>query len=167
MLEQLPTASDGSEESNNSTLPNTAKQDDHETARIKAVKLAKFRLHHYFDYVAGSSTGGSVCSRLKISICAILMMIRLSALMLARMRMDISQALKQYKLVGNAVFASPRPKLLSMGGIMLPKYSAQNMVEVIQRIVSNSLHKEASRREEGVTPNDIGLKNENPLACNT
>lgn len=94
-------------------------------------------------------------------------MIRLSALMLARMKMGITEALQQYKKVGNATFGSPRLRLLSMGGIMLPRYAAENMNRVIKSIVSEGLHEEAKRRAEDVTPDDIGLENENPVACNT
>ncbi|KAF4477200.1 Calcium-independent phospholipase A2-gamma [Fusarium agapanthi] len=45
---------------------------------------------HYFDYVAGTSTGG------------------LSSIMLGRLRMSVDQALDTYKSFGNAVFGKPR-----------------------------------------------------------
>jgi len=45
---------------------------------------------HYFDYIAGTSTGG------------------LSAIMLGRLRMSISDALSQYQKFGTRVFGHPR-----------------------------------------------------------
>ncbi|KAM0491744.1 hypothetical protein ACHAP8_010373 [Fusarium lateritium] len=45
---------------------------------------------HYFDYVAGTSTGG------------------LSSIMLGRLRLSVDEALDTYKSFGNAVFGRPR-----------------------------------------------------------
>ncbi|EKJ69740.1 hypothetical protein FPSE_10056 [Fusarium pseudograminearum CS3096] len=45
---------------------------------------------HYFDYIAGTSTGG------------------LSAIMLGRLRFSVDEALDTYKSFGNAVFGKPR-----------------------------------------------------------
>ncbi|KAK6858309.1 FabD/lysophospholipase-like protein [Apiospora arundinis] len=49
-----------------------------------------FRPCHYFDYIAGTSTGG------------------LSAIMLGRLRMTVPEALASYKKFGNEVFGKPR-----------------------------------------------------------
>jgi hypothetical protein len=87
--------------------------------------------------------------------------------MLSRMRMGITEALQQYKVVGNGVFACPRPRYISMGGVLRPRYSSQDMSKVVQQVVWCGLHGEAMRREVDITPNDIVLRNENPLACNT
>lgn len=87
--------------------------------------------------------------------------------MLSRMRMGITEALQQYKVVGNGVFACPRSNMVSMGGVLRPRYSAQDMNKVVQQVVWLGLQKEATRRGKEITPNDIALKNENAMACNT
>ncbi|EXM15503.1 hypothetical protein FoTM2_016595 [Fusarium oxysporum f. sp. vasinfectum] len=62
-----------------------ANEDNPESERVD-----KFLPCHYFDYVAGTSTGG------------------LSSIMLGRLRMSVDQALDTYKAFGNAVFGKPR-----------------------------------------------------------
>ncbi|KAM0199319.1 hypothetical protein ACHAPQ_011244 [Fusarium lateritium] len=62
-----------------------ANEDNPESGRVD-----EYLPCHYFDYVAGTSTGG------------------LSSIMLGRLRMSVDQALDTYKAFGNAVFGKPR-----------------------------------------------------------
>lgn len=50
--------SEASSDSNSATRNNTRKQSVGDTEKLKAKNLSGFRIHHYFDYVAGTSTGG-------------------------------------------------------------------------------------------------------------
>ncbi|KAH9845677.1 FabD/lysophospholipase-like protein [Teratosphaeria destructans] len=105
---------------------------------------ASFLLHHYFDYIAGTSTGG------------------LSALMLSRMQMDIDTAIEQYDLVGDEVFGHPRPLV---AGAFRPKYRAGRMKAAICKVVQNGA--QAERRRADDETREIRFQNENPDACHT
>lgn len=75
----------------------------------------QFKPHHYFDYIAGTSTGG------------------LSATMLARMEMTIDQAMAQYDVVGDTVFGKPRflHSTIAATNYLQPKYPSRRMIKAI------------------------------------
>ncbi|CAH0046492.1 unnamed protein product [Clonostachys solani] len=77
---------------------------------------------HYFDYLAGTSTGG------------------LSSIMLGRLRLSVDQALDQYKAFGNEVFGKPR-RWHERSPFWYPraKYSSRKTGEAFQNVVLESL----------------------------
>ncbi|KAF5250911.1 hypothetical protein FANTH_3965 [Fusarium anthophilum] len=80
---------------------------------------------HYFDYIAGTSTGG------------------LSSIMLGRLRMSVDQALDTYKSFGNAVFGKPRQfHELSYSYWPRAKYSCRQTREAYKEIIFNALQLE-------------------------
>ena len=90
---------------------------------------------------------------------------RLSALMLSRLKMDINKALQEYNLVGNTVFARPRPQIISVGVLLVPRYKSRNMREALRQVVEHGSEKET--RRTGRVASEIMLVNENPDACHT
>jgi hypothetical protein len=90
---------------------------------------------------------------------------RLSALMLSRLKMDINKALQEYNLVGNTVFARPRPHIISVGGFLRPRYKSRYMREALRQVVEHGSAKET--RRTGCPASEIMLVNENPDACHT
>ncbi|KAF4342803.1 calcium-independent phospholipase A2-gamma [Fusarium beomiforme] len=80
---------------------------------------------HYFDYVAGTSTGG------------------LSSIMLGRLRMSVDQALDAYKDFGNAVFGKPR-WFHERSILWYPraKFSCRKTREAFQLIIYRCLQRE-------------------------
>ncbi|KAG5758689.1 hypothetical protein H9Q72_013178 [Fusarium xylarioides] len=80
---------------------------------------------HYFDYIAGTSTGG------------------LSSIMLGRLRMSVDQALDTYKSFGNAVFGKPRRfHELSLSYWPRAKYSCRQTREAYKKIIYDTLQRE-------------------------
>ncbi|CAD6444280.1 5eb779df-f889-406e-96ec-73632c2f676e [Sclerotinia trifoliorum] len=78
----------------------------------------KFLPVHYFDYVAGTSTGGLI------------------AIMLSRLRMNIDDCIREYQDFGEKIFGQPRK--LSMRGPIpwnREKYDHRKLEEVIKDVV--------------------------------
>lgn len=67
LLDEAQAASEASSDSNIGPQTEASKQRAIGTANSKALKLSRFCIHHYFDYVAGTSTGGYV-SRSQVQI---------------------------------------------------------------------------------------------------
>ncbi|CZR65628.1 uncharacterized protein PAC_15528 [Phialocephala subalpina] len=59
---------------------------------IHTIENSAFLPCHYFDYIAGTSTGGLI------------------AIMLSRLRMTVDECLEEYTILGNEVFGRPRAK---------------------------------------------------------
>ncbi|KAF5010853.1 hypothetical protein FDECE_3026 [Fusarium decemcellulare] len=80
---------------------------------------------HYFDYMAGTSTGG------------------LSSIMLGRLRMSVDDALDEYTEFGNAVFGKPR-WFHERSGFWYPraKFSCRKTGEAFKMVVYRSLQRE-------------------------
>ncbi|ERF73763.1 hypothetical protein EPUS_08561 [Endocarpon pusillum Z07020] len=77
---------------------------------------------HYFDYIAGTSTGG------------------LSAIMLSRLRMSIDEALTQYTEFGNSVFGQPRWfHERSLSYLPRAKYPSRKVRGAILRLIHERL----------------------------
>lgn len=89
--------------------------------------------------------------------------VSLSALMLSRMKMDIDTALDQYKVVGNDVFATPRPKATG-GGFLRPRYPAELMETTLLKVLRNGIPHE---QKGSIDVPNIRMRNENKCACHT
>lgn len=151
----------GSRSSNTSSGNTPAQEED----SWKIDTLVKFRIHHYFDYVVGTSTGGYVL-QVQIPFSKKADNTSLSALMLSRLGMDIDDALRQYATVGNGVFAHRRRQVQRWGGIMRPKYASANMNKALQTVVEHGSKKETARRE--IPSHEIRLLNTRELkSCRT
>ncbi|KAI9659137.1 MAG: hypothetical protein M1821_002097 [Bathelium mastoideum] len=115
-------------------------------------KVTAYKPHHYFDYVAGTSTGG------------------LSAIMLGRMQMDVEKALDQYETVGNDVFGKPRPLhvQLKFADLLAPKYGPKQMEQALQKVIQAGLADEMKQHncEEPYTKEKIPFLS-NPKKCRT
>ncbi|KAF5563172.1 calcium-independent phospholipase A2-gamma [Fusarium napiforme] len=85
---------------------------------------------HYFDYVAGTSTGG------------------LSSIMLGRLRMSVDEALDTYKAFGNAVFGKPR-WFHERSFLWYPraKFSCRKTRAVFQEVVYQTLRRDSLRQD--------------------
>ncbi|KAF5626091.1 calcium-independent phospholipase A2-gamma [Fusarium sp. NRRL 52700] len=91
----------------------------------KPDRVDKYLPCHYFDYVAGTSTGG------------------LSSIMLGRLRMSVDQALDTYKSFGNAVFGKPRVfHERSYRYYPRAKFSSRKTHEEFQKIIYEALQRE-------------------------
>jgi len=101
-----------------------------------------FKPHHYFQYVAGTSTGG------------------LSAIMLGRMEMTVDEALAQYDVVGNLVFGKPRflHKRFRQADYLKPRYPSKNMALALQQVIQNGLREEM--RQWKHKPEDVPLESD-------
>ncbi|CAF9926729.1 MAG: hypothetical protein ALECFALPRED_003516 [Alectoria fallacina] len=66
---------------------------------------------HYFDYGAGTSTGGLI------------------SIMLFCLRMTVHDCINEYKILGDKIFGHPRP--CSLFGILWPKYSSDTLKRVV------------------------------------
>ncbi|KAF2259842.1 FabD/lysophospholipase-like protein [Lojkania enalia] len=131
-------------------------EDDDEDAISKSVdetflsttSVSQFKPHHYFDYIAGTSTGG------------------LSAMMLSRMEMDIDKALQQYTTIGNAVFAKPRHLHTSIKGFnaLRPKYPTKNMEKALQDVIEVGIKEELEMQR--TSAQDVSFAS-NPSRCRT
>jgi hypothetical protein len=85
--------------------------------------------------------------------------------MLSRLKMDINEALQQYKIVGDEVFAHPRPPIVSMVGLFRPRYNHENLEKALRKIIKHGSEKETRRTRR--PPDKIKMVNENPDACHT
>ncbi|KAF1809400.1 FabD/lysophospholipase-like protein [Eremomyces bilateralis CBS 781.70] len=107
-------------------------------------RTGDFLLRHYFDYTAGTSTGG------------------LSAILLSRMGMSIDMALAQYDVIGNSVFG--RPRLLNRASkamdFIQSKYSAKQMEDAICQVIANGLKTELSHRK--IRPDEAPFQTDSP-----
>jgi len=61
--------------------------------------------------------------------------------MLARMEMDVDEALKQYDTVGKSVFARPRTlhSSVSLLSAVRPKYKSRYMNEALKKVIAEGL----------------------------
>ncbi|KAF5972829.1 hypothetical protein FBULB1_8557 [Fusarium bulbicola] len=87
-------------------------------------RVDKYLPCHYFDYIAGTSTGG------------------LSSIMLGRLRMSVDQAMDTYKSFGNAVFGKPR--VFHERRFLYPraKFSSRKTRAEYQKIIYEALQRE-------------------------
>ncbi|KAF2143993.1 uncharacterized protein K452DRAFT_316774 [Aplosporella prunicola CBS 121167] len=94
--------------------------------RTFAYACTRFKPHHYFDYMAGTSTGG------------------LSAIMLGRMELNVEDALAHYQTVGDQVFGKPRffPSHVRGSNVMQSKYAARQMEQALQEVTEQALKEE-------------------------
>lgn len=83
--------------------------------------------------------------------------------MLSRMKMSIGDAMEQYKVIGNGVFAHPR--LTAFGGKFRPKYKSDRMKVALHEVLKKGLREECQRT--GRITSKITMKNENMFACHT
>lgn len=145
---QVPT--DQHRESDGSDAPSLPTADSDLQSGSQHNKGLDFRIHHYFDYIAGTSTGG------------------LSAIMLSRLRMDIELALEQYDIVGKGVFS--RPRKFSLMQVRRPKYRTSDMNGALQQVISNALPKSipgGHPDRQFRARNSVKLQNDNQHACHT
>ena len=75
---------------------------------------------HYFDYAAGTSTGGLI------------------SIMLFCLRMTVHDCINEYKILGDKIFGHPRP--FSWGGVLWPKYSS----DALKRVVNEAAARHSS-----------------------
>lgn len=57
---------------------------------------------------------------------------RLSAMMLGRLQMTVTDALNQYKVVATHVFGSRNRRKMTLGGTRVPKYKDENLEEALR-----------------------------------
>ncbi|KAF7865472.1 hypothetical protein EAF04_006447 [Stromatinia cepivora] len=108
----------------------------------KKSRSAQFLPVHYFDYVAGTSTGGLI------------------AIMLSRLRMSIDDCIQEYENLGEKIFGQPRK--LSMRGPIpwnREKYDHRKLEEVIKDVVKRRAWKK-DQITDSVYPS-------NPERCRT
>ncbi|KAI4118207.1 MAG: hypothetical protein LQ338_007440 [Usnochroma carphineum] len=87
---------------------------------------------HYFDYAAGTSTGGLI------------------SIMLSRLRMTVDDCIMEYKSLGQKVFGNPRP--LAFGAVMWHKFDYRVLEAVIQDVTAR--HSEKNEIDELDFPSD-------------
>jgi hypothetical protein len=109
------------------------------------------------DYIAGTSTGGSVaCSKLDLAV-LLTLSIRLIAMMLSRWRMSAGECRKQYEDLGMAIFANPRP--FSFLGIPYDKHHKAPLVQAIENIMNLKIpeeHRDANNKLQKIHyPKDL------------
>ncbi|KAL8907085.1 MAG: hypothetical protein Q9207_001626 [Kuettlingeria erythrocarpa] len=107
--------------------------EDYNTERFPNSSL--FLPCHYFDYAAGTSTGGLI------------------SIMLSRLRMSVDDCISEYKTLGQKIFGSPRP--LAFGAVMWHKFDARVLEEVIHSVTAR--HSERSEVDELDFPSDEDL----------
>ena len=90
---------------------------------------------HYFDYAAGTSTGGLI------------------SIMLSRLRMTVDDCISEYKKFGQKIFGSPRP--LAFGAILWHKFNHKTLDEVLQSVTKR--HSERNEEYELNFPSDEDL----------
>lgn len=89
--------------------------------------------------------------------------LRLSAIMLGRMRMGVQHAIRQYETIGDNVFG--RPRHFAMGGYTRPKYRSQDMVRALKQVIEDGCKEEYDRLRED--KQEMRLRDENEDACRT
>ena len=116
---------------------------------------------HYFDYVAGTSTGGygtSSCSHAKLTYCSLI------AVMIGRLRMSVSDAIMSYQTLGRKIFT----KMMRLGSLQFrvrgpaergehstgapvtwrsSKYNHRDLQHAIQDVLKKHCRDEDSTRE--------------------
>ncbi|KAF5713070.1 hypothetical protein FMUND_8089 [Fusarium mundagurra] len=91
------------------------------TVRYLSDAVEEYLPCHYFDYVAGSSTGG------------------LNAIMLGRLQMSVDQTLNHFEEFCNSVFGHPNAfHNVSTRFLPIPKYSSARARDAFQRIIMGS-----------------------------
>lgn len=90
---------------------------------------------HYFDYAAGTSTGGLI------------------SIMLSRLRMTVDDCIAEYKTLGQKIFGNPRP--LAFGAIMWHKFDHRVLQDVIEDVTAR--HSDRSEEFERNFPSDKDL----------
>ncbi|KAI4214394.1 MAG: hypothetical protein LQ351_003147 [Letrouitia transgressa] len=98
-----------------------------------------YRPCHYFDYIAGSSTGGLI------------------AIMLGRLRMTVEAALEQYKGLSEKVFEKPSSRLKRS----LSKYSSTTRRDTLEQLFTTLRPAQPSPHEE------IGKFKSDAVRCRT
>ena len=91
-----------------------------------AISLSMFLPCHYFDYMAGTSTGGLI------------------GIMLGRLRMSIDDCIEEYETLGGKVFGRSRWfHLRSIPPFWLPreKYNHETLESVIQSLIERRIPK--------------------------
>ncbi|KAI4129438.1 MAG: hypothetical protein LQ338_002219 [Usnochroma carphineum] len=76
---------------------------------------------HYFDYAAGTSTGGLI------------------SIMLSRLRMTVDDCIKEYETLGQKIFGNPRP--LAFGAILWHKFDYRVLEDVIRKVTERHSEK--------------------------
>ncbi|KAL8929860.1 MAG: hypothetical protein Q9208_001004 [Pyrenodesmia sp. 3 TL-2023] len=79
---------------------------------------------HYFDYAAGTSTGGLI------------------SIMLSRLRMTVDDCIAEYENFGQRVFGNPRP--LAFGAVLWHKFDHR----VLQAVIESVTERHSGRNEE-------------------
>ena len=104
-------------------------------AATQSSSLATYLPAHYFDYLAGTSTGGSVnCLSFIISL---LTVPRLIAIMLGRLHMTVDECLATYEKSAERVFGHPRRfHIRKPPWIPRDKYNHEPLERVIKEIVT-------------------------------
>lgn len=115
------------DEPNSSDEPNQVDVDG--VNDLLSRRIDEFLPCHYFDYVAGTSTGG------------------LTSLMLGRLRMTVDEAIDQYTYFGNRVFGKPRSAWIRAPALFKPaKYSSKKARRAIKHVIAEGLQTESSER---------------------
>ena len=92
---------------------------------------------HYFDYIAGTSTGGYVYGSDPTSSLDLLTVLRLIAIMLGRLHMTVEECLEVYENLADHVFGHPRHlHIRRPPWIPRDKYDHSRLEEIIKEIVS-------------------------------
>ncbi|KAJ3530581.1 hypothetical protein NM208_g9266 [Fusarium decemcellulare] len=100
-------------------------QSEHVSVDPEPERIDEYLPCHYFDYMAGTSTGG------------------LSSLMLGRLRMSVDEALDEYSEFGNAVFGKSRWfHERSLLWYPRAKFSCRKTREAFQGVVLRNLRRE-------------------------
>ena len=85
---------------------------------------------HYFDYAAGTSTGGYVPDYTRFFMK--LTLFRLISIMLSRFRMSVDDCISEYEALGQDVFGHPRP--FAKAGFLWSKYSYRALESAIEKV---------------------------------
>ena len=99
---------------------------DNSDVSSTATESSQFLPCHYFDYMAGTSTGGLI------------------AIMLGRLRMNIDDCIEEYETLGKRVFAKSRLfHVKSIPPFWFPreKYNYRTLEEVIQDMIDRRVPK--------------------------